>query len=432
MKILYSLVLLFILWVSGYFTNNVFAIETITGEQITTYYEKNGYTISDGYNSESTCITKKSWYNQLYPDYKRSECFYKWWNYYYFLCSSENVCNLSVTQATWTQTTWTWEDVSVNPYTLGISSDTLILLKKIVKSFQEKSETLSKEKFLELKIWFLKKLLILERKYIENTAIINIIKYLRYEITNIEPINNDVNDFLCELTWTCSVLPVEPVTSSCWISSWNNFTTAPTTWLCNSWTASIVSWTWPWTWSCSWWITRTICAAYKQVSTTITNGVCWSVNGITTSTKPTYNLCSSWITSVVNWTWPWTWTCEWSGWWTNESCRANLQSVTTNWCASTIIDGINVPSWVYWSVKDLTISTSVITWWKKETMQTFKCENNIWNKRWSTFEFISCDSWYVKSGNTCISSTNIVNWICWSGNWTTTNLILSTQMCSVW
>jgi len=56
----------------------------------------------------------------------------------------------------------------------------------------------------------------------------------------------------------------------------------------------------------------------------VTNWECWTSDWVTLSSAPTTNLCNSWTATSVIWTWPWTWTCEWSWWWTDAECRADI------------------------------------------------------------------------------------------------------------
>lgn len=68
-------------------------------------------------------------------------------------------------------------------------------------------------------------------------------------------------------------------------------------------------------------------------STAVTNGVCGSANGTTTSTKPTTNLCSAGNASTVSGNGQWTWTCTSPNGGSNASCSANKnqrRNVDTN------------------------------------------------------------------------------------------------------
>lgn len=59
------------------------------------------------------------------------------------------------------------------------------------------------------------------------------------------------------------------------------------------------------------------------------NGSCGSSNGWNFPSIPSTNLCNSWTASSVSWTGPWSWTCNWLYWWSNASCSANMTNVCT-------------------------------------------------------------------------------------------------------
>ncbi len=117
---------------------------------------------------------------------------------------------------------------------------------------------------------------------------------------------------------------------TCGSSHNTSLSTAPTWNLCNSWTPSTVTWTWPWTWSCngSNGGSTDFCSASKtgwwDIATT--HGVCWTTHNTTIAATPTTNLCNSWTPSSVTWTWPWTWNCTWTNGWETVNCIANKQA----------------------------------------------------------------------------------------------------------
>jgi hypothetical protein len=69
-------------------------------------------------------------------------------------------------------------------------------------------------------------------------------------------------------------------------------------------------------------------------TTNAVNWQCWSANGTTVWTVPTANLCNTGTASSVTWTWPWNWTCNGSNGWTNASCSANETVVVTEFTYS--------------------------------------------------------------------------------------------------
>jgi prepilin-type N-terminal cleavage/methylation domain-containing protein len=61
----------------------------------------------------------------------------------------------------------------------------------------------------------------------------------------------------------------------------------------------------------------------------VINWVCWTSNLQNLSVEPTTWLCTSWDASSVSWTWPWSWTCDWINWWTSQNC--NTTSYCSVW-----------------------------------------------------------------------------------------------------
>jgi len=107
----------------------------------------------------------------------------------------------------------------------------------------------------------------------------------------------------------------------CGSSNGGSFYSIPTTNLCSSGTASGVSGTGPWTWTCTGNSgINGSCSATKKV-----DGVCGSSDGGIFTSAPTTNLCSSGTASGVSGTGPWTWTCTGNSG-INGSCSAQLQS----------------------------------------------------------------------------------------------------------
>jgi hypothetical protein len=132
---------------------------------------------------------------------------------------------------------------------------------------------------------------------------------------------------LKDLGWPMGASPVNGV---CGSSNGQTFTTAPTTNLCSAGTATTVSGSGPWTWSCtgSNGGTTANCSANKSGGSPV-NGVCGSANGQTFSTAPTTNLCSSGTATTVSGSGPWTWSCTGSNGGTTASCSANKAGAHT-------------------------------------------------------------------------------------------------------
>ncbi|MDD4410008.1 MAG: PKD domain-containing protein, partial [Candidatus Pacebacteria bacterium] len=117
---------------------------------------------------------------------------------------------------------------------------------------------------------------------------------------------------------------VDPVNGQCGSSNGGTFSSVPTTGLCNSGTATSVYGTGPWTWTCvgSNGGSTSSCFASKTID--LINGQCGSSNGGTFTTAPTTGLCNSGTASVVSGSGPWTWTCVGSNGGTTASCSTSI------------------------------------------------------------------------------------------------------------
>jgi hypothetical protein len=105
---------------------------------------------------------------------------------------------------------------------------------------------------------------------------------------------------------------------------------APSSNLCTTGLASVVSGSGPWAWSCAGSNGGTTASCSAPLAASQVNGVCGSANGVAVSSAPTTNLCSAGTTSAVTGTGPWTWTCAGSNDGTTASCSAPLQSTGVN------------------------------------------------------------------------------------------------------
>jgi uncharacterized repeat protein (TIGR03803 family) len=125
-------------------------------------------------------------------------------------------------------------------------------------------------------------------------------------------------------TGTIFSLNIRPVNGVCESSNGNTFTSAPTTNLCSSGTATTVNGTGPWNWTCTGSNGGTSANCSANVQPTPVNGACGSASGQGFSAVPISNLCSAGSTSVVTGTGPWNWTCTGLYGGSNISCSANL------------------------------------------------------------------------------------------------------------
>lgn len=228
---------------------------------------------------------------------------------------------------------------------------------------------------------------------------------------------------------TCTANNSAPISWICWTDNWATLNSTPAN-LCSTWNSSVVSWAWPWTWSCNWinWWANVNCSANLQ-PWTIINWVCWTQNWSTSANKPSTNLCSSWNASVVSWTWPWTWSCNWINWWTNANCNASkwlewlfiaswwwsndgwwakyFYSFCWDWKVEwdEQCDDWNKKKWD-WCTNACTFESSICWNWKIEKWE--QCDD--WNKKsfdWCNFacliEWTSsyCWNWKVEIWETC-------------------------------
>lgn len=80
----------------------------------------------------------------------------------------------------------------------------------------------------------------------------------------------------------------------------------------------------------AWWtVPCVVKPGWPVIVTPVVNWVCWSANGMSVSTAPSSWLCTSWTASSVTGVWPWNWTCEWASGWTDVSCSAAKSVVSS-------------------------------------------------------------------------------------------------------
>ena len=118
----------------------------------------------------------------------------------------------------------------------------------------------------------------------------------------------------------CSAVAV--VNGVCGSSSGASLTSAPTTSLCTTGTASSVSGTGPWTWTCAGSNSGTTAQCSALSGSVAVNGACGSSSGSSLTSKPTANLCTTGTASSVSGTGPWTWSCAGINSGTTAQCSA--------------------------------------------------------------------------------------------------------------
>jgi len=131
--------------------------------------------------------------------------------------------------------------------------------------------------------------------------------------------------FYATLTASSTTTAVNGV---CGSSNGGSDSSAPTTNLCTTGTASSVSGSGPWSWSCagSGGGTSATCSATKVAAAQPVNGACGASNGASVSTAPTANLCTAGTASSVSGSGPWAWTCAGANGGSTASCSDKLAS----------------------------------------------------------------------------------------------------------
>jgi hypothetical protein len=126
------------------------------------------------------------------------------------------------------------------------------------------------------------------------------------------------------------------VNGACGASNGADLTSKPSTNLCTAGTASSVSGIGPWSWSCAGTNggTTASCSALLK-----TNGSCGTSNGASLSSAPTTGLCSTGTASSVTGSGPWSWSCTGSNSGTNASCSASRAATPVNGAAGSANGG---------------------------------------------------------------------------------------------
>jgi hypothetical protein len=116
------------------------------------------------------------------------------------------------------------------------------------------------------------------------------------------------------------------VNGACGTANGTTVSTAPSTGLCTTGTASAVSGSGPWNWSCggSNGGTAASCSAAKSAAV---NGACGTANGTTVSTAPSTGLCTTGTASAVSGSGPWNWSCGGSNGGTTASCSTQVSGL---------------------------------------------------------------------------------------------------------
>lgn len=127
--------------------------------------------------------------------------------------------------------------------------------------------------------------------------------------------------------WNGTICASTSVNGACGTSHLNTFSTAPSTNLCSSGSATTVFGTGPWGWTCngSGGGTNASCQAF----TNVVAGECGTANGVAVAVAPSANLCSSSsITPTVSGAGPWAWACIGFNGGGDVSCSAPKSAAT--------------------------------------------------------------------------------------------------------
>jgi len=142
---------------------------------------------------------------------------------------------------------------------------------------------------------------------------------------------------ICEdVNFSPEVAPFDLAT--CGASNLKVLASAPTTGLCGSGTASAVTGAGPWNWSCTSGSIQSgggasvDCVAFKDGPAT--DGSCGSADGTWVSSAPSSNLCASGTASSVTGAGPWSWSCAGSSGGTTANCSANKVNTVNGSCGS--------------------------------------------------------------------------------------------------
>lgn len=142
---------------------------------------------------------------------------------------------------------------------------------------------------------------------------------------------------LCEdVRFSPDVAPFDPAT--CGASHLKVLTSAPATGLCAAGTASAVTGAGPWNWTCTSGSIQSgggasiDCIAFKDGPAT--DGSCGSADGTWVSSAPSSNLCATGTASSVTGAGPWSWSCAGSSGGTTASCSANKINTVNGSCGA--------------------------------------------------------------------------------------------------
>ena len=161
------------------------------------------------------------------------------------------------------------------------------------------------------------------------------------------------------------------------------------------------------------------------------NGTCGSSNNTTVSTAPTTNLCSTGTASAVGGSGPWTWSCAGSNGGTTASCSAQRSIVTTPVGKFAIgqrvitTGNLNVRSTP--SATGLVLGTQVVESIGTVVSGPTTADGFNW---WQINYDVGVDGYSVEDFLTTYTSPTAVNGVCGSSNNTTVSTAPTTNLCS--
>jgi peptidoglycan hydrolase-like protein with peptidoglycan-binding domain len=131
---------------------------------------------------------------------------------------------------------------------------------------------------------------------------------------------------------SCSSTPTQlgTVNGSCGSSSGISMSSAPTDNFCSTGSASSIEGSGPWYWNCSGTSGGSTALCSANTATTVVSGSCGASNNLSLASAPTTNLCATGSASAVNGSGPWSWACSGSNGGSAASCSASLSTSNTS------------------------------------------------------------------------------------------------------
>lgn len=334
---------------------NVWATYVLSSDEVKQNISK-WYIISDNYSSLSICNDYLNKYNTDYPEYKRSECFINNWLYKYFICEKNNDCTIS-------SSTTSSSNVSSE-----IKATTVVNTYNSVPYKEKLDNFLSKIESTKDNSWFLtnldnliNKFSTLSVKYNWNAQISAMIEYIQNELSSMKTkyssnlANSDLelNNFLCELTDTCSENSSSTITITPTLSVDKSSA--------NPWDTVIFSW------SANWWSD-----CYASINNSNAGKLSWTSWRIPVQNIAAWSYNAS-ISCLFNWVLKTSEsvdiivkTSSIASSSASSNTSTSSSTSTSNWNSSTTSSSTSTSIWSSWGMKIiesyLNNSNYIVTW----------------------------------------------------------------------